>query len=72
MPKGTSKARRQQMLNGLLHHIKRPDCSNFIKFTEDCLKGIVIEDDSQVCEIIAKKIYGEIAKTIIQVEELNS
>lgn len=71
IPKGTSKIRQKQMLNGIIHHIKRPDCSNLTKFCEDTLKGIVIEDDSQVVEICAKKIYADHPKTIIQIEELN-
>ena len=71
IPKATSRVRKAQMLNGLIHHIKRPDCSNITKFSEDCLKGIVIEDDSQVVELQVKKIYGEIPKTVIQIEEIS-
>lgn len=67
IPAGTSKIRRTQMLNGILHHIKRPDTTNLQKFIEDCLKGIVIEDDSQVCEINARKIYAVAPKTVVQV-----
>lgn len=70
IPKATSYVRKKEMLNGLLHHIKRPDCSNLTKFVEDCLKTIVFEDDSQVCEIVSKKIFGEIPKTVIQIEEI--
>lgn len=71
IPKGTSFIRRKQMLNGKSFHIKRPDLDNLNKFLEDCLKTIVFEDDSQVCEIVSKKIYGEIPKTVVQVEELS-
>ena len=67
IPKATSKVRRLQMLNGVMHHITRPDVSNFCKFAEDTLKGIVIEDDSQVVEINAKKIYADIPKTVISI-----
>lgn len=70
IPKTTSAVRRKQMLNGILHHIVRPDTSNLTKFLEDCLKTIVFEDDSQVVEIIARKIYGETPKTVISIEEL--
>lgn len=55
------------MLLGQLHHIVRPDTTNLIKFAEDTLKGIVIEDDSQVYGIVATKIYSETPKTIIKV-----
>lgn len=71
IPKGTSGIRRTQMLNGLIHHISRPDCSNLVKFTEDTLKEIVIADDSQVVQIEARKIYSEQPRTVIMVEEIN-
>lgn len=71
IPKNTSRARRAQMLNGLIHHISRPDCTNLQKFSEDCLKGIVIEDDSQVVEVESSKIYSERPRTVIEVQEID-
>ena len=71
IPKGTSSIRRKQMLNGLFHHLKRPDTSNLTKFLEDCLKTIVFEDDSQVCELQAKKLFADVPRTIIQIEEMS-
>lgn len=71
IPKTTSGIRRRQMLNGVIHHIKKPDIDNCAKFLIDTLKGIVIEDDNQVVELVAKKIYAETPKTIIRLEELN-
>lgn len=67
IPKATSKVKRREMLNNNLHHIKRPDLTNLYKFLEDCLKGIIFEDDSQVCEVSLKKIYSEKCKTVITV-----
>ncbi len=67
IPSGTSKVRRTQMLNGMVHHIKRPDTSNLVKFCEDCLKGIVMEDDSQVTVLLAEKIYSLTPKTLIKI-----
>lgn len=71
IPKGTSGIRKRQMLNGTIHHIKKPDVTNLQKFIEDCLKGLIIEDDSQVVEINARKIYSEKPKTIVKVEPLS-
>lgn len=68
IPKATSGIRKQQMLNGVMHHIKRPDVTNLQKFIEDCIKGIVIEDDAQVVEVNARKIYSETPKTILKIE----
>lgn len=70
IPEATSGIRRRQMLAGMLHHMKRPDVTNMQKFIEDVLKGIVIEDDSQVVEIVARKIFSETPKTIIKVEAI--
>ncbi len=67
IPEGTSKVRRLQMLNGKIHHIKRPDASNLVKMYEDCLKGIIFDDDSQVVEFTARKIYSETPKVVIRV-----
>ena len=47
------------MIELTLHHMKKPDVSNMIKFLEDCLKKTVFEDDNQVYEIVARKVYSE-------------
>ncbi len=71
IPSTTSKARRRQMLNGIIHHVVRPDCTNMQKFSEDTLKGIILEDDSQVVQIESRKIYSETPKTVITIEVLD-
>lgn len=71
IPKGVSKVRRLQMLNGMMHPIKRPDIDNFDKFLSDCLTKIVFEDDSQIVHKVSRKIYGETPKTLIKIEVLN-
>lgn len=48
-------------------HIKKPDISNMIKFYEDIANGILYEDDSQICSIIAKKIYAMEPRTEITI-----
>jgi Holliday junction resolvase RusA-like endonuclease len=70
IPTGTSKIRRISMLNNKLHHIKRPDLSNCTKFLEDCLKEIVIEDDSQVVEMFSRKIYSEKPRSVIKIDTI--
>jgi len=42
----------------VIHHIKKPDCSNFIKGVEDALRGIAFDDDSQIVELHIRKMYG--------------
>lgn len=67
IPKDTSKVRRKQMLMGVMVPIVKPDCSNLLKTYEDCLKGIVIEDDRQVCEVNVRKRYSEKPGAIIRI-----
>lgn len=67
IPKNTSKTRRIQMLNGIIHPTCRPDRTNILKLYEDCLNGIVIEDDSQIVDGCVRKIYGETPKTVIRI-----
>jgi len=70
VPKSTSKKRRAAMIKGEIAHIKRPDLDNMIKFVKDCysLAG-VWKDDSQVIYVQAEKVYGELPRTEIKIEE---
>ena len=67
IPKFISKKARQKILDGLIRHEKKPDVTNMLKFTEDCLKGIVFVDDALVWEISACKLYAENPKVIIYI-----
>jgi Holliday junction resolvase RusA-like endonuclease len=40
-------------------HTTRPDLDNPTKLVLDALNGIVWRDDSQICELAARKMYGE-------------
>ena len=70
-PKGTSHAKKQQMLEGTLPFCKRPDLSNCIKLIEDCGNGLLWEDDKQIIELEAYKLYGVKEKTVIIMESTN-
>lgn len=43
------------------------DCTNCQKFSEDCLKGIVITDDRNVAKISSEKLYADKGKILIKV-----
>lgn len=68
IPIGTSSIRKKEMLCGRIRHTKRPDRSNMLKFYEDCLTGIVIEDDSQIWDGNTTKLFGEAPKVLIRIE----
>lgn len=71
VPKSTSGIKKRQMVNGVLHHIKRPDIDNLQKFLLDCINKLVIEDDSQVVELRARKVYSGRPGTLIRITCLN-
>ena len=67
IPSGTSKIRRTQMLNGMMHHLKKPDLDNLDKFLSDVLQGICYENDSQICKKNSSKLFGLSPKTVIKI-----
>jgi Holliday junction resolvase RusA-like endonuclease len=67
IPKGTSAKNIKRMMDREIEHTKKPDVSNLLKFTEDCMNGIVWKDDSQVCSMVAQKQYNEKPQTIISI-----
>lgn len=70
IPKSTSGIKKRQMENGIVAHIKKPDLDNLQKFILDCLNKLVFHDDSQVCEIKAKKIYSSKPGTMVRLTPL--
>lgn len=48
-----------------LRHVKKPDADNLLKFLKDCGNGVLWADDSQVCEVTARKIYNDNPRTVI-------
>ena len=48
-------------------HLQKPDLDNCVKGVLDGLNRIAFADDSQVYEIECRKMWGEPAKTIVEV-----
>lgn len=59
VPKSYSKKKREKCLNGELVPTKKPDIDNVLKAVFDALIGFAFDDDSQIIEVIADKIYAE-------------
>lgn len=70
IPKSTSRKKKEWMLNNEFWHTKKPDVDNLLKFTCDCLNGVVWKDDSMIVNLRGGKVYSEEPKTIIVIEEL--
>ena len=70
IPKSISKKDEEMMLKGDILHTKKPDCDNIAKSVLDALNGIAYNDDSQVCKLSINKVYGEIPKTNVILEEI--
>ena len=71
IPKETSNFRRQRMLNGLIHHVVRPDIDNLAYIVINAMKELIYDDDKQVVDLILSKRYGEVPKTVIKVCQID-
>lgn len=68
MPKPLSKKKRSELIGQ--YHIKKPDTDNLIKTVKDSLEGIFYKNDSQICEVIAKKIYSDTPRVELEFNEI--
>ena len=82
VPKSWTKARREDAVAGRILPDVTPDLSNMVKMIEDCLQGVfirgrkgtrvqvIIDDDKQVCSLIAKKGYATHPHWTVGIREL--
>ncbi len=68
IPKSWSKKKTEEAQNGFIRHISKPDLDNLIKAVKDALNGIIWQDDSQVFNIIADKVYVDKPRTWIKIK----
>jgi Holliday junction resolvase RusA-like endonuclease len=67
IPESTSKAKRTQMLNGVILPTKKPDFDNLAYLVTNALKKLVYYDDSQVTDCIIRKRYDDRPRTVIKI-----
>lgn len=58
IPKSATKRKKQEMVEGILLPIKKPDLDNVAKLVLDGLQGTAFEDDYQVVKLGIMKRYG--------------
>ena len=68
-PKSWSTRKTQQALGQ--PHQQRPDLDNIFKSVADGLNGVAYADDSQITEFSCRKVWGEVAKTIVRIAEVS-
>ena len=69
IPASLSKKKHNELIEQH-YHIKKPDLDNLVKAVCDSLEGTYFKNDSQICEIIAKKVYDENPRTEFQLVKL--
>ena len=69
IPKSTSKAKMQEMLENKISPTKKPDVDNIAKSILDALNNFVFKDDNQVSKIMVEKRFGEEEKAVVTIEE---
>lgn len=70
IPKSISKKKRQQMLEGLIRPVKKPDVDNLAKSVLDSLNKIAYDDDSQVVECNVKKFYSDNPRVEVEISQM--
>ena len=58
IPQSWSKKQQDAAASGLILPSKKPDIDNLIKAVMDALNGVAYDDDNQVIELSAKKVYA--------------
>lgn len=69
IPKSTSKAKTQEMLDNKISPTKKPDVDNIAKSILDALNEVAFKDDNQVSKISVDKRFALEEKVVIEVEE---
>ena len=69
IPKTVTKKDRVLIEEGKLSPAKKPDIDNITKIVLDALNKMAFKDDNQITKIEVEKIYGEVEKIIVKIEE---
>lgn len=70
MPTNWSKAKKLLTQDQEVLPTKKPDVDNLVKTVFDALNGLAYEDDKQIVELSARKVYACKPGTVIRVREI--
>lgn len=70
IPKSASKKRKKLMIDKQVRPTKKPDCDNIAKAVLDALNSVAYNDDKQVIEMVVRKWYSDVPRTIVMIEEV--
>ena len=72
IPKSWSKTKRAKAISGeIMPTAKTGDLDNIAKSILDALNLLAYEDDCQVTTLMISKVYGEVPRAVIRIEEDN-
>lgn len=66
-PKSFSKKKWLDAIMQKLFPVTKPDLDNYIKSVLDACNGVLFADDNAICEIHARKLYGDTAQVVLRV-----
>ncbi|GIM29875.1 phage protein [Clostridium polyendosporum] len=72
IPKSVSKKKRQEMIEGKIRPIKKPDTDNVAKIVLDSLNKIAFDDDSQVVSLSVDKYYSDNPRVELTLESVQN
>ena len=68
IPKKTSEANREKMLNGSIRPIVKPDFDNIGKLIADALNKIAYDDDKCIVDAQVRKFYSDNPRTVVIIQ----
>ena len=69
VPKSASKVAKEQMLGNTISPTKKPDIDNIVKVVLDSMNKFAFKDDTQITKIEVEKLYGDVEKLCVKIEE---
>ena len=69
VPKSAGKVAKEQMLGNTISPTKKPDIENIVKIVLDSMNKFAFKDDTQITKIEVEKLYGDVEKLYVKIEE---